>query len=161
EPGRTPERLIREARAMAKLRHPNVVTVFDIGAVRDRLFIVMELVDGGTLSDWLKAERRSWREILPLFLQAARGLSAAQGAGIVHRDFKPENVLVGTDGVVRVTDFGVVRLVGEVDPDLAPEGSAERADTRTGTVVGTAGYIAPEILRRDPVDARADQFSFC
>src|SRR5262249_28148035 len=94
-------------------------------------------------------------------LQAARGLSAAHGAGIVHRDFKPENVLVGTDGVVRVTDFGVVRLVGEVDPDLAPEGSAERADTRTGTVVGTAGYIAPEILRRDPVDARADQFSFC
>jgi len=155
------ERLVREARAMAKLRHPNVATVHDVGTTSDRFFIVMELVESGTLADWLKAARRPWRQIVPYFLQAARGLAAAHAAGIVHRDFKPENVLLGKDGVVRVTDFGVVRLVGDPDLDGDAVHPAAPSDTVTGGVVGTAGYIAPEILRQEGVDARADQFSFC
>jgi protein kinase-like protein len=139
--------LVREAQAMAKLRHPNLATVHDIGVSGDRLFVVMELVDGGTLADWLAARPRPWREIVTIYLQAARGLAAAHAAGFVHRDFKPENVLVGLDSVARVSDFGVAQLVVE------PESAA--------TPVGTAGYIAPEILRHEHVDHRADQFSLC
>jgi len=154
-------RLVREARAMARLRHPNLATVYDIGVSNDRLFVVMELVDGGTVADWLAAAPRTWRAIIAVFLQAARGLSAAHAAGFVHRDFKPENVLLGGDGVARVCDFGVARILGDegggAEHDLANHGSA----TRTVGVVGTPGYIAPEILRHGPVDGRADQFSFC
>ncbi|TMQ15893.1 MAG: serine/threonine protein kinase [Deltaproteobacteria bacterium] len=147
---------------MAKLRHPNLAAVHDIGVSKDRLFVVMELVDGGTVADWLKAEPRSWRAILGVYLQAARGLAAAHAAGFVHRDFKPENVLYGKDGVARVSDFGVARILGQPERADAAEGMAEQATvTRTGGVVGTPGYIAPEILRHEPVDERADQFSFC
>jgi hypothetical protein len=154
------ERLVREARAMARLRHPNVATVHDIGTVGDRLFIVMELIDGGTLADWLRAGRHGWRQVLAAFLPAAHGLAAAHAAGFVHRDFKPENVLRGTDGVVRVSDFGVARLLG--DAEAATDASAAGpGHTRDGALVGTPGYIAPEVLRHEPVDARADQFSFC
>lgn len=155
-------RLVREAQAMAKLRHPNLTTVYDIGVSNDRLFVVMELVDGGTVADWLKAEPRSWRAILAVYVQAARGLAAAHAAGFVHRDFKPENVLYGKDGIARVSDFGVARILGDAERADAAEGMAEQATvTRTGGVVGTPGYIAPEILRHEPVDQRADQFSFC
>jgi hypothetical protein len=139
-------RLVREAQAMAKLRHPNLAIVHDIGVSGDRLFVVMELVEGGTLADWRRAEPRSWRDIVAVYLQAARGLTAAHAAGFLHRDFKPENVLFGKDGVARVSDFGVAHIVDD-----------EPADG----VVGTPGYIAPEILRHEPVDTRADQFSFC
>ncbi len=151
-------RLVREAQAMAKLRHPNLATVHDIGVSHDRLFVVMELVDGGTVSDWLKAGPRSWRAVVAVYLQAARGLSAAHAAGFVHLDFKPENVLLGTDGVARVSDFGVARIVGDAERAAPAEGMADEA---TAGVVGTPGYIAPEILRHQPVDGRADQFSFC
>ncbi|TMQ15900.1 MAG: hypothetical protein E6J90_24700 [Deltaproteobacteria bacterium] len=155
-------RLVREAQAMAKLRHPNLAAVHDIGVSKDRLFVVMELVDGGTVADWLKAEPRSWRAILAVYLQAARGLAAAHAAGFVHRDFKPENVLYGKDGVARVSDFGVARILGDAESTDPAEGVAEQATvTRTGGIVGTPGYIAPEILRHEPVDERADQFSFC
>jgi serine/threonine protein kinase len=160
--GSGPERLVREAQAMAKVRHANLATVFDIGVSRGRLFVVMELVEGGTLDDWLRAEPRSWREVVTAYLQAARGLAAAHGAGFVHRDFKPENVLVGKDGVVRVGDFGVARLLGDEERVAPGEGAPGQGPVaRTAGVVGTPGYIAPEILRREPVDGRADQFSFC
>jgi Tol biopolymer transport system component len=155
-------RLVREAQAMAKLRHPNLAAVHDIGVSKDRLFVVMELVDGGTVADWLKAEPRSWRAIVAVYLQAARGLAAAHAAGFVHRDFKPENVLYGKDGVARVSDFGVARILGDAERTDPAEGIAEQVTvTRTVGVVGTPGYIAPEILRREPIDERADQFSFC
>jgi hypothetical protein len=154
------DRLAREARAMARLRHPNVATIFDLGTVGDRLFIVMELVEGGTLADWLRAERRSWRQVLAAYLPAAHGLAAAHAAGFVHRDFKPENVLRGADGVVRVTDFGVARLLEDAESAAVGDAAAP-GHTRDGAVVGTPGYIAPEVLRHEPVDARADQFSFC
>jgi serine/threonine protein kinase len=150
-------RLVREAQAMAKLRHPNLATVHDIGVSGDRLFVVMELVDGGTVADWLRAAPRSWRAVVTVYLQAARGLSAAHAAGFVHRDFKPENVLLGTDGVARVSDFGVARIIG----DAERAGAEGAANEGTAGVVGTPGYIAPEILRHEPVDVRADQFSFC
>ena len=153
--------LVREAQALARLRHPNIAAVYDIGLSSDRLFVVMELVDGGTVADWLKSEARSWHEILNVYLQAARGLAAAHAAGFVHRDFKPENVLLGKEGVARVSDFGVARIIGEAERDSAEGVPEERSATRTGGVVGTPGYIAPEILRHEVVDGRADQFSFC
>jgi serine/threonine protein kinase len=97
-----------------------------------------------------------------VYVQAARGLAAAHAAGLVHRDFKPENVLYGKDGVARVSDFGVARILGPAEGADRAEGVAEQATvTRSGGVVGTPGYIAPEILRHEPVDERADQFSFC
>jgi serine/threonine protein kinase len=162
EPGSGQGRLVREAQAMAKLRHPNIAAVYDIGVSGDRLFVVMELIDGGTVADWLKVESRAWREIVGVYLQAARGLAAAHTAGFVHRDFKPENVLFGKDGVARVSDFGVARIVGDAESAGAAEGVAESGSfTKTGGVVGTPGYIAPEILRDGRVDGRADQFSFC
>ena len=155
-------RLEREAQAMARLRHPNIATVYDIGLSADRLFVVMELVDGGTLADWLGAERRSWRQIVAVLLQAARGLAAAHATGLVHRDFKLDNVLVDNDGVARVSDFGVARLLVDSDPTASTEDDLDaQTVSRTGGVVGTPGYIAPEIVRRESVDARADQFSFC
>lgn len=105
------DRLLREARAMAQLSHPNVVAVYDVGTWQERVFIAMELVDGGTLKGWLAGDR-SCREILDTFIAAGRGLAAAHAAGLVHRDFKPSNVMVGHDGRVRVTDFGLVRAAG-------------------------------------------------
>src|SRR5262249_29705200 len=97
-------RLLREAQAMARLAHPNVVTVFEAGTDGDQVFIAMELVDGQTLAAWLRARPRSWREVVAAFVAAGQGLAAAHAAGLVHRDFKPENVLVGVDGRPRVGD---------------------------------------------------------
>jgi serine/threonine protein kinase/tetratricopeptide (TPR) repeat protein len=112
------QRLLREAKAMARLSHPNVVSVYDVGALPDGgVFVAMELVDGLTLTQWLRREKRAWPAILELFVAAGRGLAAAHQAGMVHRDFKCDNVLVGVDGRVRVTDFGVVRLdLDEAEP---------------------------------------------
>jgi tetratricopeptide (TPR) repeat protein len=154
------ERLVREARTMARLRHANVATVFDIGTVGDTIFIVMELVDAGTVASWLRNAPRTWREITVVFLQAAAGLAAAHAAGFVHRDFKPENALIGQDGVVRVTDFGLARIIGEADPGSSARRTEGEAAAASVAVSGTPGYIAPEILRHDAFDARADQYSF-
>ncbi len=118
-----------------------------------------------SLRRWLTAGARSWRTILDAFLAAGRGLAAAHGAGIVHRDFKPDNVLVRDDGRVQVTDFGVARGAGEVEPVKAgrrtSHGLLGVSVTVTGDLVGTPLYMAPEQHRREPTDARADQFSFC
>ena len=111
-PAATPEakgRLMREARAMARLAHPNVVTVHEIGTAGGRDFVAMELIHGETLAHWLRSTRRSTAAILDAFLAAGRGLAAAHAAGIVHRDFKPHNVLRGRDGRIAVTDFGLAR----------------------------------------------------
>src|SRR6185503_14183722 len=106
-------RLLREARAIARLSHPNVVTVHDAGTLGDRVYIAMELVEGETVAAWLRAVPRSWREVVDVFIAAGRGLAAAHAAEIVHRDFKPQNVMIGKDGAVRVMDFGLARLVNE------------------------------------------------
>jgi tetratricopeptide (TPR) repeat protein len=142
-------RLLREAQALARLTHPNVVAVHDAGTFGDRVFLAMELVEGRTLRQWLAEGGRSWREILALFLAAGRGLAAAHAAGLVHRDFKPGNVLIGRDGRARVVDFGLARALGE----------PEAADW--GFVQGTPAYMAPEQGRGASADARSDQFSFC
>ena len=105
-------RLLREARAIARLSHPNVVTVHDAGTVGEHVYLAMEFVEGETLDTWLRAGRRGWREIVDVFLAAGRGLAAAHAAGIVHRDFKPHNVMIATDGSVRVMDFGLARERG-------------------------------------------------
>ena len=158
-------RLVREAQAMARLQHANVVTVHDLGVVGEQLYIAMELVDGLTLGQWLRQAERDWRDIVRTFVAAGRGLEAAHGAGIVHRDFKPENVLVATNGgAVRVTDFGVARMTADSDVNVAVPNDAVALDTSltaSGMLLGTPVYMAPEQLMGDPVDARADIFSFC
>jgi len=159
------ERLLREAQAMARLSHPHVLPVYDAGTVDGQLYVAMELVDGGTLGEWLARAPRSVAEIVGAFAQAGRGLAAAHAAGLVHRDVKPSNVLVGGDGRVRVSDFGLARF--EVLRDDGGEGPSSSVPvvaqtvSRTGSSVGTPAYMAPEQMRRGSVDARADQFSFC
>src|SRR5207244_2288672 len=112
-------RMLREAQALARLAHPNVVAVYDVGAVDDHVFLAMELVDGETLAAWLRAADRSWRQIVAVLAAAGQGLAAAHAANIVHRDFKPGNVLVGRDGRVRVLDFGLARAAS--DGPVLPE----------------------------------------
>ncbi|MBL8945680.1 MAG: protein kinase, partial [Myxococcales bacterium] len=159
-------RLLREGRAMARLAHPNVVVVHDIGMSALGPFIAMDVVEGGTLRQWLAAAPRTWQQIRDMFVAAGRGLEAAHAVGLVHRDFKPTNVLVGLRDQVLVTDFGLARAFGDaregapIDVGLRLPGF-DAALTRTGTVMGTPAYIAPEQLRGRTVDARADQFSFC
>jgi predicted Ser/Thr protein kinase len=157
-------RLGREAQAMARLAHPNVVAVHDIGTVGDQLFVAMERVEGGTLRAWMRASQRSFREIADVLCAAGRGLAAAHAAGVVHRDFKPDNVLVGTDGRVRVTDFGLARLAAaERQPEAAqpPPEDSPITLTLSGALLGTPAYMAPEALLGERVDERSDLFSFC
>jgi tetratricopeptide (TPR) repeat protein len=171
-------RLMREAHAMARLSHPNVVAVFDTGLVNGRLLLIMEYVRGKTLRSWRGAEARGWREVLRAYLDAGRGLAAAHAAGLVHRDFKPDNVLVSADGTAKVTDFGLVCAVDARDPgpssdampitmDAAAHTAGDAAPplttqlTRHDAVLGTPGYLAPEQYRCLPVDERTDQFAFC
>ncbi|MBL9028292.1 MAG: protein kinase [Myxococcales bacterium] len=157
-------RLVLEAQAMAKLSHPNVVAVHDVGRVGEQLFLAMELVDGVTLTAWLAGDHRGERAVLPVLLAAGRGLAAAHGAGLVHRDFKPDNVLVGKDGRVRVTDFGLARASGPVafdDQPLDVTGPTRPiAMTNTGMLIGTPAYMAPEQWRGEAADAKSDQFAF-
>ncbi|MBC8067197.1 MAG: serine/threonine protein kinase, partial [Deltaproteobacteria bacterium] len=174
------DRLRREARMLARLSHPNVVTVLEVGVHEGMVFVAMEYVDCGNARTWLARAPRSWREIVELYQQAGRGLVAAHALGIVHRDFKPDNVLVGVapagqaHGRVLVADFG---LAGHAtDAELAFSLSGEQADriddaysssepdgfvTAAGVLVGTPGYVAPEQIASSRVDARADQFAFC
>ncbi len=158
-------RAIREGHALARLSHPNVVEVFDVGVVNGSVFLAMEYVEGATLGPWCRG--RDWREILDVFIQAGRGLLAAHEAGLVHRDFKPANVLIGLDGRARVGDFGLARAssdasVSESGSEAGPISSDHlSALTQRGLVVGTPAYMAPEQHRGDPVDARSDQYGFC
>ncbi|PTL85778.1 serine/threonine-protein kinase [Vitiosangium sp. GDMCC 1.1324] len=171
--GSAPSRMLREAQAAARLAHPHVITVHEVGSVGDQVFVAMEFVDGGTLSRWLREAPRRWEEITGKFLQAGQGLAAAHRAGLVHRDFKPDNVLLGRDGRVRVADFGLAR---GTFPD-APSGPAASARgdapggelqspaagplTRTGALLGTPAYMSPEQHQGREVGAPSDQFSFC
>ena len=174
------KRLMREAQAMAKLSHPNVITVHDVGQFEGQVFVAMEFIDGITLKEWMASGRRAWREALAVFMAAGRGLASAHAAGLVHRDFKPDNVLIGLLGGrgrrtdehadvqrVLVTDFGLARpAAGRTDAFMAvqviestPVLSAQL--TQTGELVGTPAYMAPEQLAGERSDAAADQFGFC
>src|SRR3569623_999173 len=141
------DRALREAQAMAKLAHPNVVQVYEMLRLGPRTATAMQLVECEDLAAWQKRYVRSWRSIVEAYLQAARGLAAAHRAGIVHRDFKPSNVLVDRDGLVRVTDFGLARR-------------ATDANDASLRLAGTPAYMAPEQHRGEDVDARTDQWSF-
>ncbi|MCU0656708.1 MAG: protein kinase [Polyangiaceae bacterium] len=175
KPGRAGEgewqaRLLREAQAMARLHHPHVLAVHDVGVFEGQVFVAMPLIEGGSLRGWLSAEPQP-RETdrLDAFLKAGQGLAAAHEAGVVHRDFKPENVLCGefrrgTPGLIVVTDFGLARFTGAPAHAEAPKiPSAQEATaqlTETGVVFGTPRYMSPEQARGEEVDARSDQFSF-
>src|SRR5262249_30610094 len=164
-------RLMREARIMARLAHPNIVTVYDAGTFAENFFVVMELVKGTTLRAWLLQEERSWAEVVRLFIDAGRGLAAAHAVGVVHRDFKPENVLVDQSEHARVTDFGLARPTPTIpQPEGGalnrPRASATSAnfgsvsEGKSTSIAGTPGYMSPEQYRGLPTDARSDQFSF-
>jgi len=157
-------RLLREAQALAKLSHPNVLTVFDVGTFDDNVFIAVELVAGQTLRDWLDT-KRTQTEVINVLIAAGRGLAAAHKADLVHRDFKPENMVIGDDGRVRVIDFGLacapgVDIIGS--PEEEPGTVASPISlTRTGTIVGTPAYMSPEHHIGGDISAKSDQFSFC
>jgi tetratricopeptide (TPR) repeat protein len=159
-------RLRREAQAMARVNHPNIVQIYELGADGDRLFCAMELIDGETLRQWLETPR-PWRETLDVLLAAGRGVAAAHAAGLVHRDVKPDNVMIARDGRIVVADFGLARLT-EMGAEPAPaETSSIDLDARanalltTRTLLGTPVYMAPEVLSARGGDAQSDQFSFC
>jgi len=156
-------RLLREAVAMARLNHPNVIRVYDAGVHHGRSFVAMELARGGTLADWTRAAPRSARDLIAAYVQAGRGLAAAHDAGLVHRDFKPENVLVDLDGRVLVTDFGLARSVGDrrTAAAMAPLAGSTPFETAPGQVLGTPEFMAPEQRSGGVLDTRADQYSFC
>lgn len=159
---RSQSRLLREARALARLDHPNVVKVHDVLSHDDEIFVVMELVSGETLASWEAAAPRNCDEVLKAYIQAGKGLVAAHALDIVHRDFKPSNAIIGADGRVRVLDFGLARLEsGDVDPDDAQGASGAITKTVPGAVFGTLVYAAPEQLSSGEVTAASDQFSFC
>ena len=160
----TRARLVREAQALAKLSHPNVVVIYEVGEHKGRVFLAMELVKGRTLGAWVRTRAPSWREILAAYLQAGRGLAAAHAAGLVHRDFKPDNAMIDDDALarVRVLDFGLARSehAGDAPTSTITAQTAARL-TSTGAVMGTPAYMAPEQFLHARTDARADQFSFC
>ncbi|MFY0534756.1 serine/threonine-protein kinase [Nannocystis pusilla] len=163
-------RLLREAQAMARLSHANIVAVHDVGQTKGTVYLAMEFVDGADLDAWLKT-RRPWQAIVAAFVQAGRGLAAAHRSGIVHRDFKPQNVMMTEDGAVKVLDFGLARaseamgreewLSSVADRSELSSSHLQRSLTRTGTMLGTPAYMSPEQHRGALATAASDQFSFC
>jgi tetratricopeptide (TPR) repeat protein len=164
---RAHERLLREAQALAKLSHPNVVAIHDVGTTGEQVWLAMELVQGQTLRAWLKSPRR-WQEVVKVLRSAGEGLAAAHAAGMLHRDFKPDNVMLGDDGRVRVMDFGLARA-----QLVAPSTESEESGTtpavetlalkltKAGAIAGTPAYMAPEQFDSGELAATADQFAFC
>jgi tetratricopeptide (TPR) repeat protein len=171
-------RLLREAKAIARLSHPNVVVVYDVGTFQDQVFIAMELVDGLTATRWRDAKKPTWKDVLRVFIAAGEGIAAAHAADLIHRDLKPDNVMVGSDGKVRVMDFGLARTLERMSEDSSSSQSSpantiqsdgptmpgvrphESRLTNEGNVVGTPAYMPPEQYL-GVTDERSDQFSFC
>ena len=162
-------RMLREAQAMARIDHPNVLRVYEAGEFGSQIYIAMEFASGGTLRSWGTVANRRPREILDVYTQAGHGLAAAHAAGLVHRDFKPDNVMMLGDGRVRVTDFGLVGTIGDgpmppptqLDGPITDITPLSQDLTRTGALMGTPSYMAPEQFRGLHVGPAADQFAFC
>jgi len=145
-------RFQREAQLTSALNHPHLVMVHDIGEADGQQYVVTELVDGSTLSDWAAAEPRSWRQIVELLLGVAEGLAAAHDAHILHRDIKPANILVSRSGYAKLADFGVAKLLDTP--------ASDQILTQTSLIVGTPAYMSPEQANAGKCDARSDLFSF-
>ena len=164
-PEETQKRMLREAQALARLSHPNVVAIHEVGQLDDNVFVVMEHIDGMTLRQWQDESPRSVSEILDAYAQAGRGLVAVHAAGMVHRDFKPHNAMIDREKRVRILDFGLAHARGAVASDDAgkPRVSNALASqlTAEGAISGTPAYMSPEQFAGDVIDARSDQFSFC
>ncbi|MCH9687130.1 MAG: serine/threonine protein kinase, partial [Deltaproteobacteria bacterium] len=162
-PPQTLARLLREAQALARLQHPNVVTVFDVGTHRGQVFLAMELVEGMSAAQWLAARTRSWREVCTMMMAAGRGLAASHAAGLVHRDFKPSNVMVAAGGRVLVVDFGLAVATGASSgpAGFVPHSRLGEAVTDDDVVMGTLPYMAPERLHGGEVSPASDQWSYC
>ena len=150
------QRFQREARTITALNHPHILTVYDVGELEGRQYLVTELVDGGTLRSWAAAEKRSWRQIVDVLVGVADGLATAHEAGIIHRDIKPENILIAKNGYAKLADFGLAKLFRR-DGDETP---TRIAPTHPGVIAGTIGYMSPEQASGMTVDARSDIFSF-
>ncbi|HWB77736.1 MAG TPA: serine/threonine-protein kinase, partial [Nannocystaceae bacterium] len=153
-------RLRREAQALARLSHPNVVAVHDVGFDGDELYVAMALVEGRTLGAWLHEAEPTWSEIRDVLVGVARGLAAAHRVGIVHRDVKPANVIVDREGRPHVLDFGLARAVGGADA-ASDVGDPSSGTTAVGALLGTPPYMAPEQLDGGTIDARTDQWGLC
>ena len=164
---RARERMIREAKAMARVSHPNVVAVHDVGEHEGLVYIAMELVDGISMEDWARSERQPIDEVVRVMLAAGEGLAAAHAEGLVHRDFKPANILIGKDGRIRVTDFGLARAsAGSSNASASDDASLGSGGlgleiTVAGAMMGTPAYMAPEQFTSGEVTAQTDQFAFC
>ena len=151
--------LVREAQAMARLNHPNVVTVHEVGTTSEGVFVAMELVEGETLRAWAKTAR-PWREQVRVLVETARGIGAVHAAGVIHRDVKPDNVIVGADRRVRIGDFGLARARDEGGTRTPEDKPLATGTPQASSVAGTPAYMAPEVLRGQPADPASDQFSF-
>jgi len=152
-------RFQQEAKTASSLNHPHILTVHDAGEWEGRQYLVTEFVDGGTLRDWAKAEKRTSRHVVELLTGIADGLACAHEAGILHRDIKPENILVTKNAYAKLADFGLAKLMqGTGSSDETP--TATELRTRPGAVMGTIAYMSPEQAQGKPVDARSDIFSF-
>lgn len=167
-------RILREAQALARVSSPNVVHAYQVGEMGSQIFVAMEFVNGTTLSKWQAEAGRSWQEILRMYIAAGQGLRDAHQAGLIHRDFKPDNVLIGKDGWPRVADFGLARIEAKSKTDIHTDDSSIgavvsanpmklplRALTQAGVVMGTPLYMPPEQHLGESTDSRSDQFSFC
>ncbi|MCA9715873.1 MAG: serine/threonine protein kinase [Myxococcales bacterium] len=171
------DRMRREAQALARLSDPHVVQIYEVGEQHGAMYVAMEYISGATLREWLKSEVRPWRAVVEMFAQAGAGLMAAHAVGLVHRDFKPDNVMVGDDGRARVLDFGLARSIDAGGTEVTiptpsaalelhePSGSSNHvlstSLTSVGTLLGTPPYMSPEQILGAPVTAQSDQFSFC
>ena len=151
-------RFQQEAQIASSLNHPHILTVHDIGELNGRQYLVTELVDGGTLGEWASARRRTWQEIVEMLVGVADGLSSAHDAGIVHRDVKPDNILITKSGYAKLADFGLAKLF-EGTENVATR-TVTHAGTLPGVIMGTVAYMSPEQASGKPVDARSDIFSF-
>ncbi len=151
-------RFQREAQMASSLNHPHILTVYDVGEFEGRQYLVTEFIDGGTLKDWARAEKQTWRHVVELIVGVADGLAAAHQAGILHRDIKPANILVAKNGYAKLVDFGLAKLVESTEGDATR--TLTEAQTRPGVIVGTVVYMSPEQAEGKPLDARSDIFSF-